>query len=90
MFVNRIRKYLGAYMIELGRVDGIIFTAGIGENSPQIREKVCANLENYGVILDKEKNIKNDTIISKGDIKVMIVSTNEELQIAKEALNIIK
>jgi len=91
MFVNRIRKYLGAYMVELGRVDAIIFTAGIGENSSLVRKKVTQNLENYGIILDVTKNEQNDTIISVGkDVKVMVIPTNEELQIAKEAINLLK
>jgi len=90
MFVNRIRKYLGAYMIELGRVDAIIFTGGIGENSSLIRKKVTQNLENYGILIDDEANDKNSSIISKGKIKVLVIKTNEELQIAKEAIDLLK
>ena len=90
MFVSRTRKYLGAYMIELGRIDGIIFTAGIGENSSLIREKIIQNLENYGIIIDKERNKINNVIISTGKVNVMVIPTNEELQIAKEAINLLK
>jgi acetate kinase len=90
MFVNRIRKYLGAYMIELGRVDAVIFTGGIGENSSLIRKKVTQNLENYGILIDDEKNRENNLIISKGELKVMVIPTNEELQIAKEAVELLK
>jgi acetate kinase len=90
MFVSRVRKYVGAYMIELGRVDAVIFTGGIGENSSLIRKKVTQNLENYEIIIDKEKNKKNSVIISTGKVNVMVIPTNEELQIAKEAFELIK
>jgi acetate kinase len=90
MFVSRVRKYLGAYMIELGRVDGIIFTGGIGENSSLIRKKIMQNLENYGILINEEENKKNSIIISKGKVNIMVISTNEELQIAKEAINLLR
>jgi acetate kinase len=90
MFVSRVRKYLGAYMIELGRVDAIIFTGGIGENSFLIRKKIMQNLENYEIIVDKKKNKENNFIISKGKVKIMVIPTNEELQIAKEAINLLR
>lgn len=89
MFVNRIRKYLGAYLIELGSVDGIIFTAGIGENSPEIREKVTNNLEKFGIIIDKELNNKNSIKISKGEIDIFVIPTNEELEIAQDVLSLL-
>jgi acetate kinase len=90
MFVSRARKYLGAYMIELGKVDGIIFTGGIGENSSLIREKITQDLENYEIIIDKEKNKKNSVIISIGKVNVIVIPTNEELQIAKEATKLLR
>lgn len=86
MFVYRIKKYIGSYLAILGKVDAIIFTGGIGENSIKTREKVCAGLENIGIILDNDKNsqpLKDiNKINKKGEIKLFAVRTNEELEIA--------
>ncbi len=89
VLVKSIKKYIGAYMIELGRVDAIIFTAGIGENEWHIREKCLENLQNFGVKIDFEKNRNTRAKlaeISQADskIKVLVVPTNEELMIALE------
>jgi len=92
---HSIRKFIGMYMLELGRVDAIIFTAGIGENEWHIREKVTEGLENFGIKVDLEKN-KNtraklaDLSTSDSKIKVLVVPTNEELMIALETMWVIK
>jgi len=92
---HSIRKFIGMYMLELGRVDAIIFTAGIGENEWHIREKVTEGLENFGIKVDPEKN-KNtraklaDLSTSDSKIKVIVVPTNEELMIALETMWVIK
>jgi len=91
MFAYRIKKYLGAYMAVLGRVDAIAFTAGIGENSPTVRARCLAGLEPLGVELDEGRNtagrgacyeIQADT----SGVKVLVVATDEELEIAEQTL----
>lgn len=91
MFVNRIRSCIGAYAAELGGVDALIFTAGIGENSAEIRELCCTNLSFLGIEIDEEKNKKNELFIQKedGEVLVMVIPTNEELMIVKETYKLI-
>ena len=90
----RVAKYIGAYMVALGGVDAITFTAGIGENQGDIREDVCAYLEFLGVKIDKEKNKARGeaALISADDskVKVFMIPTNEELMIARETLRLTK
>ncbi|KPU28254.1 acetate kinase [Caloranaerobacter sp. TR13] len=87
-FTSRVKKYVGAYAAIMGGVDVIVFTAGLGENSPETREAVCEGLEFMGVEIDKEKNKVRgkETIISteNSKVKVLVVPTNEELMIARE------
>lgn len=86
LFVYRIRKYIGAYAVVLGRVDAIVFTAGIGENSPQIRSRVCEGLGILGVELDADKNaetgLEADISTADAGTRVLVVPTNEEKRIA--------
>ena len=89
MYIYRIRKYIGAYAVALGRVDALIFTAGVGENSAFIREGVCTGLEILGIKLDKKLNSANSKEtreIQQADslTKLLVVPTNEELEIANE------
>ena len=93
IFSYRIRKYVGAYAAVLGRLDGVVFTAGIGENDPVIRAKVCAGLELLGIRLDPERNAgtadrSRPWPISTADspVPVLVVPTNEELEIARQSL----
>ncbi len=95
MLCNRIKKYLCSYAGLMGGVDAICFTAGIGENSDLIREKVCHGLEFMGIELDIEKNkIRTSGIreISNQNskTKIYIIPTNEELVIAKDTYNLVK
>jgi acetate kinase len=84
MFCYRIKKYIGAYYAILGRVDAIIFTGGIGENSASVRYQSCKDLSHCGILIDKKKNDKNSTHIeSRSEVKILVVPTNEELEIAK-------
>lgn len=92
IFAYRIKKYIGAYFAALNGADAIVFTAGIGENSPVIREKCCENLENMGISLDLKKNdarIKEPTCISTGKTPVYVIPTNEELAIARKTNELI-
>ncbi len=94
IFVYRIKNYIGAYTAVMNGLDVLIFTAGIGENSPKVRELVCENMDYIGVELDREKNYENgskENVISKDSskVKVMCVPTNEELLIARETSRVI-
>ncbi|ADW16562.1 acetate kinase [Desulfobulbus propionicus DSM 2032] len=91
----RNRKYIGAYMAVLGRVDGIVFTAGIGENDDIVRAESLKGLEVFGVHLDPEKNrlrSKEARRISREDssVRVFVIPTNEELAIAREVANVLR
>ena len=95
VYINQLRRYIGSYMIALGRVDAITFTAGVGENDQQVRLDALDNMEMYGVKVDPERNAQpNDgpRIISTDDstVKVLVVPTNEELAIAQKASRIAK
>ena len=95
MLCNRIKKYLCSYAGLMGGVDAICFTAGIGENSDLIREKVCNGLEFMGIELDNDKNKireKGNREISKKSsrTKIYVIPTNEELVIAKDTYNLTK
>lgn len=85
-----IRKYIGAFAAAMGGLDAIVFTAGIGENDWEARARVVKGLEFLGVKLDAEanKNVKDEGIVSTADskVKIMVISTNEELAIARDTL----
>lgn len=93
MYAYRIQKYIGAYIAALQGLDTIIFTAGIGENSEEVRQLVCEGLECFGIKIDlqknKERNRPSDIVEIQADdskVKIVVVATNEELQIAREIL----
>ena len=94
VFSYRVAKYIGAYVAAMNGVDGIAFTAGIGENAPLVREKVVSYLGYLGITLDKEANGHRgeDLMISTPDskVKVAIIPTNEELAIARETVALVK
>lgn len=89
MLVHRIKHYIGAYSAIMGGIDAIVFTGGIGENAEYIRADVCADLAYLGVKLDSRKNKKGEVDISseKSTVKVFVIPTNEELQIARETIS---
>jgi len=91
MFARRVKKYIGSYIALLGRVDAIVFTGGIGEHSADIREKILYNLDHLGVVVDIQKNLNNNVSISDKESKtaLFVISTDEELMIAKEAYNML-
>lgn len=90
IMVRRIKKYIGGYMALLGRIDAIVFTGGIGENSASIRKMTLDTLS-CGIQLDDIKNSENATIISTeiSSIKVLVVKTDEEQEIANECLSVL-
>ncbi|WP_242820266.1 acetate kinase [Deferrivibrio essentukiensis] len=93
----RLKKYIGAYYAVLGRVDAIVFTAGVGENAGVIRQKALEGLEELGIKVDKEKNLKTfsksgETEISTPDskVKVFVIPTNEELVFVEDVVAILQ
>lgn len=94
MFAYRIRKYIGAYLAILNGCDAICFSAGIGENSPYIRQMVCEEMDFLGIKLDEEANLKaigKEMLISSEDskIKVYVIPTNEELLFARDTVRVV-
>ena len=94
MYEQRIIKYVGAYAAEMGGVDIIVFTGGVGENQTGVRENVCAPLAFMGVEINKELNDKTrgtETVISTpaSKVKVVVVPTDEELMIARDTREIV-
>ena len=93
MFVYRIRKTVGAYAAAMDGLDALVFTAGIGENSSDVRAEVCAGLTSFGVSLDSEQNGLRSgeaRMISRGETSVLVVPTNEELAMARAAQNLLE
>lgn len=91
IFCYRIKKYVGAYAAAMGGLDALVFTGGIGENSKEIREEVCKEMEFLGIHLDDLKNQNGDEIISteNSKVSVMRIPTNEELVIALDTSKIV-
>ena len=92
IFDYDVVKYIGAYLAVLGGVDAIVFTAGLGENGPETRERICTKLEGIGIIIDKEKNkFKGQfrDITGEGSTaRVLVIPTDEELVIARDTKEI--
>ena len=92
IFINRIVKYIGYYVAEMGSVDVITFSAGIGENDINLRQQIISKLSFINAEIDpKKNNIKaeeRDITGSKSKVKILLIPTNEELMIAKDAYNI--
>ena len=96
ILVYQIKKFIGAYCASLNGIDAVVFTAGIGENRALLREKICEDMEFFGIELDKELNkktvLQSDNVdISKigSKTRVFIIPTNEELLIAQDTANLI-
>ena len=94
MFSHRIRQYIGAYFFALGNVDSLVFTAGIGEHDPLTREKCCAGLEPFGLILDREKNQTGrgqarEISTPDSPVRILVIPTNEELEIARQTVEVL-
>lgn len=95
MYAYRIKKYIGAYAAALNGLDAIVFTAGVGENDPSTRELVCRDMAFFGIELDGDKNIVKGSAIreinmAESRTKVLIVPTNEELEIANQCVKLLK
>ena len=95
IYTYRIKKYIGAYFAVLERLDAIVFTAGVGENSPLIRECCCQGLHKLGIEIDPKRNNKTGGGIREisppgSPVKVLVVPTNEELEIAQETKKVLE
>jgi len=93
-YAYRIRKYIGAYAMALGRLDAVVFTAGVGENDDRMRATVLAGLEGLNIVLDPARNADPRTygpVVSAAEsgVSVLVVPTNEELEIARESLSLV-
>jgi acetate kinase len=94
LFAYKVKKYIGGYVAAMGGVDAIVFTAGLGENSPFMRDKICNGLEFLGTRIDPEKNkvrgIAKEISMKRASVKIFTIPTNEELVIARDTYNICK
>ncbi len=93
MFCYRIKKYIGAYTAIMNGLDVLVFTAGIGENEPEIREMICENMDYLGIKIDSQRNNfkgqEREISTSDSKVKVWVIPTNEELVIARETARLI-
>ncbi len=97
MEVYRLKKYIGSYAAALGRVDALVFTAGVGEMAPLIRTKVLEGLDNLGIITDSEKSMISKTRNAETDItgegsktRVFVIPTDEELVMTEDAVALVE
>ena len=92
MFCYSIQKYIGSYAAAMNGVDCIVFTAGVGENNPMLREKILENFTFLGLNIDEEQNNLNATVLTASDSKVVAlkIHTNEELVIALDTFKLVK
>lgn len=94
VFCYRVKKYIGSYIAALGGLDALVFTGGIGENSPDVRRAICENLEYLGIEFDKAANNSKEKekaiTAAKSPASVFVIPTNEELMIAMETKEVVK
>ena len=94
IFAYRVAKYIGSYAAAMNGVDNIVFTAGVGENDSDIREEICSYLEFLGITIDEVKNREQGEAFRISDgaskVNVLVIKTNEELEIAREAAQLVK
>ena len=95
MFNYACKKYVGAYAAAMNGVDCLVFTAGVGENTPGVRKGICENMQYLGLEIDEEKNAEKnngeirDITGKNSKVKVLIIPTNEELVIARETMELL-
>src|SRR5262249_599173 len=94
VFIAAIRHYVGAYLLELGGAHAIVFTGGIGENSPTIRAGVCRDLDWFGIELDPAKNsagpVERAVSTSGSGVGIWTVPTNEEIVVARQTKQLLE
>ena len=91
LFCYQVRKWIGSFAAALGGLDTLVFAAGIGENAPLIRERICDGLGFLGIELNRKRNAKNASLISPdaGRVKVRVIRTDEELMIARSVIRVL-
>ncbi len=94
VWAHRIRHYIGAYFAQLGGLDALVFTAGVGENSPLLRGRATAGLEHMGILVDDDLNHEKSRVArvispDGAPVTVMVIPTNEELEIARQVASIV-
>ncbi len=95
MFAYQTKKFVGAYAAAMGGLDCVVFTAGVGENTPTVRADVCSGLEFLGVQMDEKKNAEKnngkirDISTADSKVKILVIPTNEELVIARETVELL-
>jgi acetate kinase len=92
LFCYQAKKWIGAFAAALGGLDTLVFSAGIGENNPTVRARICAGLGFLGVELNEERNAENAPLISSsvGRVKVRVIRTDEELMIARSVFRLLQ
>jgi len=90
VYCYQARKHLGALAAALGGLDALVFTAGIGENSPQVRERILEGMAFMGLEVGREKNLTGGPVISKGPVLIRVTKTNEELMIARHTARVLR
>ncbi len=90
MFAHRIRDFIGSYIAQMGGIDALIFTGGIGENSRTARAAICHALDYLGIVLDDTRNNANETFIQQpsAPVSIAVINTNEELMIARDVMRV--
>ena len=91
LFCYQVKKWIGSFAAALGGLHTLVFAAGIGENAPPIRQRICAGLGFLGITLDGKRNARNAALISsdRGRVKVRIIRTDEELMIARSVTRVL-
>jgi acetate kinase len=91
-----VKHYIGSYLAQMNGADAIVFTGGIGENSHEVRERICTDLDVFGIALDKKKNKatvgrkEGDIATEKSRVRLWVIPTNEELLIARDTVRCVK
>ena len=93
IFIERIRDYLGAYLLKVRNLDAIIFTGGIGEHAPEIVQRICGGLNDFGIVLSQSDDVTGDTVHclshSSSRLPVLVIPTDEELEIALQTFELV-
>jgi acetate kinase len=94
VFVRSVRHYVGAFLLELGGLDVLTFSGGIGENSPEIRADICARLKGFGIVLDQARNesVRSEARISAtgSPVTVLVLPADEERIVARATAEVIR
>ncbi len=95
MFAYRVKRFIGAYLAVVGPCDAVVFTAGIGENDPEVRRRSCVGLEHLGVALDQGRNLAavggraGEISAPEATVRVFVIPTNEEMEIARQTVEVV-